>query len=219
MTGSEVARREESAVPALAQTPATELTAEDVSLSAIKLGQHMSNHVQDGAVPAGCIFATTGPDDPDPVVLWEQGDKEPLVFHVLGLRKGKSVSIDGELELYAFDDPNAPADAWTTYNYVVALPGHDEDMPYKLLLTKTGKPAAQSINTVVAKNPSTPAYKLAFSIDCVQRENAKGKFFVPRVRHVEATDEGTALAEKLLELVPQEPAPAPAEARADEPAI
>lgn len=219
MTGSDVATVEASAVPALAETPATTITADDISLPAIKLGQHMSNHVQEGTVPAGSIFASTGQDDPDPVVLWEQGDKEPLTFHVLALRKGKSVSHDGELELYAYDDPNAPADAWVTYNYVVALPSGDQEMPYKLLLTKTGKPAAQSINTVVAKNPTKPSYELAFTLDCVPRENKKGKYFVPRARFVEATDEGLALAEKLAAIIPSEPAPAPAEPAVAQPAI
>lgn len=203
MTGSDVATQE-SGVPALAGTPASELTAEDISLSTIKLGQHMNSHVQNGEVPAGSIFTTTGQDDPAPEVLWEQGDKNPVGFHVLALRKGKSVSHEGELELYAYDDPNAPADAWVTYNYVVALPVVDEEMPYKLLLTKTGKPAAQSINTVVAKNATVPSYTLAFTLDCVSRENAKGKFYVPRVRHVEASAKGTGIAEQLVSLVPQE---------------
>jgi len=219
MTGTEVAAQEPAGVPALAGTPATELNAEDVALSKIKLGQHMSSAVQDGIVPAGCIFSTTGPDDPDPVVLWEQGDDKPLTFHVLALKKGKSVSVEGELELYAYDDPNAPHDAWVTYNYVVALPAHDQEMPYKLLLSKTGKPAAQSINTVVAKNATVPAYTLAFEMECKQRENKKGKFYVPQIRHVEATEEGTALAEKLFVVVPQEQAPPPAEPQVAEPAI
>lgn len=219
MTGTEVATQEPAAVPALASTPSTEITAEDIALPKIKFGQGQSNAVQDGIVPLNCIYSTTGPDDPDPVVLWEQGDKEPLTFHVLGLRKGKSVSVDGELELYAFDDPNAPADAWVTYNYVVALPGHDEELPYKLLLSKTSKPAAQAINMVALKNASTPTHKLAFTLTVKPRENAKGKFCVAQVRNVEPTEEGIALAEKLLQIVPQEQPPAPAEARVDEPAI
>jgi len=220
MTGSAVAQTEETgAVPALAGTPSTELGAADVTLSSIKLGQHMSGHVKRREVEPGCIFARQDNDDPNPQVLWEEG-QDPLVFYVIGFRKGKSLSEDGDLELYAFDDPDAPPGAWVTYNYVVVLPDHDPDMPYKLLLTKTGKPAAQAINTVFLKNPSKPPHTLAFSMDCVQRENAKGEFWVPRVRHIEATDEGVALAEQLLAKVPQDTGASKAvEQTVDEPAI
>lgn len=219
MTGTDVAPQEPAGVPALAGTPATELNAEDIALSKIKFGQGQSNAVQDGIVPLNCIYATTGPDDPDPVVLWEQGDEKPLRLHVLALKKGKSISVDGELELYAYDDPNAPAEAWVTYNYVVVLPDHDTEMPYKLLLSKSSKPAAQAINTVVAKNATTPAYKLAFDLVVKPRENAKGKFCVAQIRHVEASDEGIEVAEKLLAMVPQEQTPPPAEPQVAEPAI
>lgn len=216
---TEVAEVEQAAVPALNSTPATELTAEDIALSTIKLGQSVSDLVEDGAVPKGSIFAATGSDDPDPQILWEQGKPDGVVFHVLDLRKGKSVSEDGELTLFAYDDPEAPASAWVTYNYVVALPEVDEDMPYKLLLTKSNKPAAQTINTVLAKNVGTPPHELAFTMDCVQRENAKGKYYVARVRHTEATPEGIELANKLAQIVPAAQAPAPAEAAVEQPAI
>lgn len=217
----EVATVEATAVPALAPTPATELSAEDIALPAIKLGQFMSDHVQEDRVPAGCIFSATGADDPDPVVLWEQGQDEKLRFYVLALKKGKSVSSDGELVLFDYNDPDAPAEAWVTYNYAIAIPAADEGMPYKFLLTRTGKPAAQQINTVIAKNPNVPSYKLAFELDCKERSNKKGKFFVPRVSHVEATEAEVAVAEKLSELVNADPAAgqaAPAD-RAEEPAI
>jgi hypothetical protein len=210
----------QGAVPALAGTPATEFTAEDIALPQIKLGQFMSDHVQEDRVPAGSIFATTGAEDMDPVVLWEQGDEELLKFYVLGLRKGKSVSSDGELVLFAYDDPDAPSDAWVTYNYTIAIPDVDQEMPYKFLLTRTGKPAAQQINTVIAKNiATTPATKLCFQLDCAERKNKKGKFFVPRVKHVEATEDGITVAEKLATMVASDPAAQAATERADEPAI
>jgi len=218
---TEVATTEPASVPALAATPSVELTAEDVALPSIKLGQYMSDHVQEDRVPAGSIFSCLGQDDPDPVVLWEQGGDELVLFHVLALKKGKSISEGGELVLFAYDDPDVPADAWTTYNYTVVLPKVDQEMPYKFLLTKTGQPAAKNINTVIAKNLSnTPAHQLAFTLDCVQRENKKGKFFVPRVRQVEAADEDIKVVEGILPMVEVQQAAAPAStASADEPAI
>jgi hypothetical protein len=215
---TEVATTQGAGVPALAPTPATELSAEDIALPSIKLGQFMSDHVQEDRVPSGSIFSATGADDPDPVVLWEQG--QPKVrFYVLALKKGKSVSSDGELVLFDYNDSDAPAEAWVTYNYTVALPNVDEEMPYKFLLTRTGKPAAQQINTVIAKNATTPPYKLAFELDCKERSNKKGKFFVPRVSHVEATEEEAAVAEKLSQMVSADPAASAPADRAEEPAI
>lgn len=218
MTSNEVATTQGSGVPALAATPATELSAEDIALPSIKLGQFMSAHVQEGRVPKGSIFSATGADDPDPVVLWEQGDEKKLRFYVLALRKGKSVSSDGELILFDYNDPNAPAEAWVTYNYTLALPDVDTEVPFKLLLTRTGKPAAQQINTILAKNASTPAYKLAFDLDCRERKNAKGTFFVPRVSSAAATEAESAVAEKLSAMVTADPVAGPAD-RAEEPSI
>jgi hypothetical protein len=92
-------------------------------------------------------------------------------------------------------------------------------MPFKLLLSKTGKPAAQAINTVVAKNATVPSYTLAFELVCKQRENKKGKYYVPQIRHVEAKPEDVEVAEHLFAIVPQDQPPAPAEPQVDEPAI
>lgn len=194
-------------VPALASTPATEITAEDVALPRLYLGQYMSQHVQEDIVAPGSIYTALSNDDPDPSVLWEQGDDDGVLFHVLALRKGKSISVDGELQLFAFDDPDAPADAWTTYNYVIVLPQHNSEVPYKWLLTRTGRPAAQQINMVLKMNEARgPAFEQAFEVKAAPRQNDKGKFFVPRVGPAEATPEGKAIAEKLVALVSDQPA-------------
>jgi len=218
---NEVERAEAPAVPALAPTPSIEIdSADDIALPALKLGQFMNDHVQEGRVPAGSIFTSLGQDDPDPTVLWEQGNEDNVVFYVLGMRKGKSVSDGGELVLFAYDDPDAPADAWVTYNYVIAIPKVDDEMPVKFLLTRTGRPAAQQINTVLAKNAAAgPPYSLAFALDCVERKNPKGKYFVPRVRHIEADDEEVKVAEKLASLVPSDPVASSGSETTEAPAI
>ena len=211
--------QQHSNVPDLVRTPALEIGAEDVALPRLKIGQFMSDLVQEGTVNAGALFVSLGSDDPDPVSLYETGDEEGLIVHILSMRKGKSVSEGGELVLFDFNDPDAPPDAWTTYNYVVAIPEHDEDVPNKWLLTRTGRPAAQQMNMVLAKaSGKTPPHEIAFEVKTVQRENKKGKFYVPRVRQVEATEANVAIAAKLSGLIsPQAAAPAPsAEA---EPAI
>src|ERR1700761_6772106 len=162
---TEVAERAAS-VPSLRPTPALQLDAEDLQISRFYAAQFMSKPVQDGLVKPGSLFVSTGQDDPEPVEPWKLGSKDQgVLVHVLSLRKGKSVVIDGELQLFDYDSPDAPADAWVTYNYMIALPEVDEDLPYKWLLSRSSKPAAAKINTVLAKNAiSGPAWNTAFRI-------------------------------------------------------
>lgn len=202
MTDSTEVSTTSTSVPALANTPALEISAEDVALPRIYLGQHMSEHVQESRVPYGSIFTALGSDDPDPEVLYENGDDAGVIVHVLAMRKGKSYSDGGDLELFAFNDPAAPPEAWTTYNYVVTLPEQDPEVPYKWLLTKTGTPAARQINLILSKYAARgPAYSFAFEAKTAKRENDKGKFVVPQVAQVEAKPENVAIAESLLVMV------------------
>lgn len=218
MASTEVTQREGAQVPALAQTPATEITADDVALPKLKIGQFMSNAVQENLVPAGSLFTSLDQDDPDPQVLWEPGNDDGVTFYVLSLRKGKSVSEGGELVTFDFNDPDAPPDAWVTYTYAIAIPEVDEDLPFKFLLTRTGKPAAQQINLILKKNAAAgPSYGIAFEVRTAERSNDKGKFFVPRVRQVEADAKQVEVAERLALMIAGEPAAA--QATGDEPSI
>ncbi len=196
--GTEVAKAG-SQVPDLVRTPALQITAEDVALPRLYVGQFMSQAVQEGTVKAGDLFVGDGADDPSPEVLYKAGSKEPgALVHVLTLRKGKSASVDGDLVLFDFDDPSAPEDAWVTYNYIVLLPEVDTEVPAKWLLTRTGRPTAQRINTVIKRNEATaPAWAHAFRVTSVERKNEKGRFYVPAITVVEARSEDIQAAEKL----------------------
>ena len=186
-------------VPDLVRTPALEITAEDVQLPRLYVGQFMSQAVQDGAVKAGDVYVADGADDPSPEVLFNSGSNEPgALVHILNLRKGKSAQVDGDLMLFDFDDPSAPEDAWVTYNYVVALPEYDTEVPAKWLLTRTGRPTAQRINTVIKRNEATaPAFAHAFRVKTVERKNEKGRFYVPAITVAEARSEDVEVAGKL----------------------
>lgn len=193
-------RPDGSQVPALRHDPATQLDQRDLALPRLYIAQDMHNAVQDGLVKRGSIFVATDSDDPDPVVLAEPGSEDGVRFHVLGLRKGKSISIDGELFTYAYGDPDAPAEAWTTYSYLTFVPAYGNDVPVKWLLTRTGRPTAQKINTVLARSAGKrPSFTNAFVVTTAQKQNDKGRFFVPRVQPVEAVDADLADAESLYE--------------------
>jgi hypothetical protein len=198
-----VAKREAS-VPDMVRTPALSITAEDIALPRIYLGQFMSQAVQEGLVKAGQIFSATGADDPDPTILWSSDGKgefkDGVPIYVLTIKKGKSWTAGPgeELQLFDYDDPAAPADAWVTYGYVVAIPALDDQVPFKLLLTRTGKPAALQINTVILKQAAAgPAWLTKFVLTTAPRENNKGKFFVPRVAVGEAVAAEVAIAETI----------------------
>lgn len=216
---SDALEKTNSNVPDLVRTPALEIGAEDVALPRLKIGQYMSDQVKESLVKPGSLFVSLGSDDPDPQTLWEPGDDEGVVIHVLGMTRGKSVSEGGELVLFDYNDPDAPADAWVTYNYVVAIPEHVDDVPAKWLLTRTGRPAAQQMNTVLARQAGAKApYEIAFEVSTAKRENKKGEFFVPRVKFVEAKKENVETAARLASLISAHDISEPAEREA-EPAI
>lgn len=221
MTSTEIAEQEKSGVPALVHQPSLQIEAEDVALPRLYIGQFSSVHVKDKSTEAqaGDIFTATGPDDPNPQVLYKGGeDGDGVLLHILGLRKGKSISVDGELETWAFDDPDAPAEAWTTYNYFLFLPEVDKDVPYKWLLTRSGKPAAQQINTVLKRGEGrNPSWAFAFRVTTAYRSKGNNEWYVPRVHQVD-TDEGNVdAAQRLAEMIAG--VTAEAGATGDEPAI
>lgn len=198
-----------SNLPALAPTPALEIGADDVALPRLYLGQTSSDFFKDGLVPAGCIFTAAGKDDPEPNVIVEGEGKPPVVsldngprFYVLGMRRGKSITIDGELFTYAYNDPDVPAEAWTTYNYALAMPGVDPDVPVKFLLTKSGQGTARAINTVLKRNEAKgPPWEIAFQLGTREQSNKKGKWFTAIVRHVEADPAEVEIATNLATMV------------------
>lgn len=218
MTGKAVDTVAPASVPDLYRPPAIEISAEDVVLPRIYLGQFMTEAVKNQLVKPGCVFTASGPDDPDPNVLHTLGSDDGPIVLVLAMKRGKSFSDGGELQLYDYDDPTAPAEAWITYNYTVCIPDVDEEVPFKWLLTRTGRPAAQQINTVLKKNEGRgPAWHNAFKVTTVQRENTKGEYFVPRVATVEPTAKQVEVSEALAIMISGHSADV--QARGEEPAI
>lgn len=201
MATKAVTKAETPNLPELYQPPAAlDIGHEDVALPKVKLGQFMNEHVKQQLVPPGCIFSSYSKEDPDPVVLWTPESKNGVLFHVLALRKGYSISVNGELETWDYDDPDVPSDAWITYTFTIALPEFETDVPYSLLLTRTSKPAAVALCTTLARNVAKgPQYQMAFRLTAVQRENPKANstYFVARVAQVESTPEGIATASEL----------------------
>lgn len=210
MASTAVAKKEASKVPALV-TPtssfASEIDASDIAFSRMYIAQYSTKAVKNKKIDieAGDIFVAQGNEDPEPILLWREGqaEDEGPVIYMIGMKKGKSYSEQGgELEIYDFDDPMAPEKAWVTYNYTIVIPSVDEDMPFKWLCTKTGKASAMKINMTIKKNAGRyPDWANAFRITTAFRSNPKGDYYVPMVTNVEADPEHVDLAGALAELV------------------
>lgn len=192
-----------SAVPAL-YDPASSIDAEDIEFPRLYIAQGTHGFVQAELVRRGSLVLATSGDDPDPRILTQPGDVKGIDLSVLALRKSKSVSVDGELIRFNFDDPDVPPKAWTVYTYFIALPGIEDDVPVKWILTRSGKPAAQKINTVLARTAgSQPMFRSAFNLTTAERVDVqKGhRWHVPRIKPVEESDEFFEVAKGLSGMI------------------
>lgn len=204
---TDVATTTPAGLPALPPTSALDgIDAGDVTLPRIKLGQPQADLVINDSVPKGCIFKIDGREDEYPEVLLAAGDEAGLLVHVLGIRKGLSISIDNELTTWAFGDPDAHPDARVTYDYALYLPEHDTQVPYKMLMTSTATSTAKAMNTVLKRNEARgPAYANAFRITTKLRQAEKNgqkfSWFVPIAKTVDADQAHVAEAGQLAGMI------------------
>lgn len=214
-TSTDVAVQEAAALPEL-YDPAQALgniDSGDISLPRLYKGEYQAALVQDDVVPKGSIYVAAGADDPDPQVIAAKAGEKVLV-HILKAWKGKSANLDdngnvvksgGTFTTFAFNDPNAPAEASTDFHYIVILPDVDPDVPVKLTLSKTSVPAAKKINFLLLKNVGQPPHTLAFELNTKHREKSsdgqKYKWFVWEARQVDPVPANVEAAAKLSELV------------------
>lgn len=192
-----------SNVPAL-YDPSTSIDADDIEFPRLYIAQGTHGFVQAELVRRGSLVLATSGDDPDPVVLAQPNDPTGINFLVLALRKSKSISVNGELVRFNFNDPDVPPEAWTVYTYFIALPGIEDDVPVKWILTRSAKPAAQKINTVLARTAGQqPSYMSEFNLTTAERHDVqKGhRWHVPRVKPVEPIEGDVAIAAELFKMV------------------
>lgn len=213
MTGStEVAVPEASQVPDLRSRPANDartLTVEDVKFPRLYIGQSISKHVERDQVKSGDLFVAQDNTDPAPTVLAKRGSDKGVVFYVLDLRKGIS-RTDPEtkrLDTWAWDDPEAPrpskaTGAWVSYTYFAVIPEYDDETVVRILFSRSGRSAAQKINTVLLRlQGEKPSYEAPFKLTTESRSNDAGSWYQPLITPVEPTDEGLEAARALVDLI------------------
>ena len=211
MATKELEKPETANVPDLVRTPALEIESQDVALPKLKLGQFTADAVKAQLVPAGSLYTTVGPDDPDPETLLApagRGAKDTsaaesgVKFYVLGMTKGWMYSEQGssDFETWEWNDPSRHPDAWVTYRYTVAIPEVDEEVPYTLIMTKSAKPAAKQMNTVLAKSGRLP-WHTAFEVRTKHKSKGSNEWFIPLITTVETDADEIKVAEKLAIMV------------------
>lgn len=222
MSNAVAAPEASSSLPALAETPASQqMTADDLPIRKVYIGQLMSKAVVNDTVPKGCLYIAAGAEDPDAEVIWTADDKKGVLAYVVGFNKTKTLSVDGgDFEIYDLDDPSAPAAAAITYNYQLVLPEIDDIMPFKVHWTKTQTSAARKINETLMRGANKgPAYKHAFRITTkiVVKEHT---WWVPVIEVVTADPKFDDTVEGIYQMIGGDNQPAPShKARGEQPSI
>jgi len=190
---SAVANRE-SNLPAQRYDAADEIGAEDVPFPRMKFAQKQTDEVDAELVEYGSIFTRIGQGDAEPTTISKPTGKEmgtqssPAVrFYVLGIRTGYSWRDEND----QFQRSQFPPDNLTvakvqaagnrvdkTYDYTIAIPGLDTEMPYRFLLTGAwGGPAARLLNLMLKRAAQQgPSSEAAFEVVAEKGKNAKGMF-------------------------------------------
>lgn len=203
----------EVVVPDLVATPAvsraSQITAADLAVPRLYVANSLSQARQSGLVNEGDIYLALSADDDEPEILYEAGsDASGVLVHVLDMFKGLSVRADGEVTSYAFDDPNAPADADTTYNYTVFLPEVDNELPAKMLLSRSGSGTARKINTVLLRS-ARDLPETAFRLTSTKRQKDRHTWHVISAATVDADEKHVARARELAAALTAASRPAP----------
>lgn len=218
MPSSKAVARQPSTVPALAPTPASTITAEDIAIPTVYMGQSAQTQVGSGNAGVGDIYAAQSQDDSEADVLWEYVEPAPegagVLLVPLHMRKSWSYSPGAgqNLEMWPFeargraypdgpllDDPDPKKRAWLTYNFIILLPEVDDGMPYKTRFYRSGAPAATKINGIAARDPEH--YHGFRWTTAKKSKQGVQPWYIPQLKQVELTTEQQESADSLLRML------------------
>lgn len=201
----------QSKLPAVRKGGTQDLTAADVAFPRIYVGQAKSPAVEAKAAQVGDIYLANDGNDLDPIVVAPEG--ESVVIYLLGrpnkyLERKEDRRNNIEFGRWAIDNPDAPAPGresgvYTVYEYPIAVPGHEDDLPVRLTLKRSGVPTARKLNTALLRQGSNPPYDLAFELTTREQFNAasQSKYQVFGVKSAAGDAEGRAVAENLHAII------------------
>ena len=215
MASNAVAPIESAGVPELAETPATQITFEDITPPTLYVAQRTSSAVDTGLVAYGDLFVAQGADDPEPEVLRKyegESTDNGVLFIPLHMYKTWTWTDGSNLRNWPYGDGTVPAEAaalerdtgkpvFRTYNYVVLLPDYDTEVPVNFRLnSRSQRPAANKINMTVSKS-GQPFHTSAFRITTSKKEAGGNKWAVPVVVEAKATKAQHEQAARVFEQI------------------
>lgn len=225
----ELATREGAALPDHRYTPLSGgLTAEDVALPRLKPGDPSNKRVKTGDLPMLSIFTELDTDDPDPEVVANPEGKteaeqrkaqysEYVRFFVLTdpyvtyswkdgddfyVRPEGHPDVEAQIVQYGArgSDDRIPRRG---YNYVLALPDVDTELPYKFLLKGASARAAKQLNLKLMKAAARgPANEVLFEARLKKVEKDDYVYAIWEIRQADVPDsEVETLKASVAELV------------------
>jgi hypothetical protein len=94
-----------------------------------------------------------------------------------------------------------PLGAMRGYDFAVLIPAYDLRLPCSWLVKSSAMACGQRILTMIARAENPLSWSLAFALTTVQRQNEKGRWFVPQAMKVAAKPKNVEAAGEAAELL------------------
>jgi hypothetical protein len=177
---------------------------DDLLLPKLFVAHSSSRVVQEGLVPFGALYVATDAGDPEPALLYEPGDKEGVRLYLVGSRRVWCFQDSSEryrvVDARDSELPPSP-DAQRGYDLAVLIPAFDKGLPCTWLCKSSALDTARRIFTSILRSAPDQGWGLAFGITTVQRQNSKGRWFVPQAVQVKADPTEVEAAGKAVGLL------------------
>ncbi len=198
--GRSIAERAAELVPY--RSAAETISAEDLAIPRMYVGQPTSSAVQDGLVPSGAMYVAADSNDPEPVIVYRLGDETGVLVHPITLRKGWAFSDEnGDFRVADYVASDVPEDAQLSYTFVLLVPEYDVGLPVSCMFRATGTPTAKKVCLAIKQAEPEPPWSVALRLTTAPRQNDRGRWHVPQAISAEAdpkhVEQAAALAAML----------------------
>ena len=151
------------------RSAAETISAEDLAIPRMTVGQSTAAAVQDGLVPPGAMYVASDANDPEPVMLHKPGDKTGVLIHPIALRKQWAYTDEaGDFRLADYLAADVPEDAQLAYTFVLLVPEFDPELPVSLMLKSTATQTAKKICLAIKRAEPAPPWSVAFRLTTVR---------------------------------------------------
>lgn len=175
----------------------------DRQLPSIYLLQGLSQAVQNNIGKPGQVIVGLGADDPSPEFLINE-DNDSFTAYILDRRRSYArYQQGGQMEWLTKDEYDEARRAqdrevWVNWHYTVCVPGVDDTVPMRLMLSKTaGLKASKNLNFIVDKALAMGQMPVAkFTVGEATSRNTGAKYHMLMVTATDADQEGVDVAVK-----------------------